>query len=98
MVLFNNLLHFKLIYSENVDKEFQNIDPKEVTRIIAKINQLRMGAGNLDIKKLKGCKYDLYRLRCGDYRIIYQLISGQRILYIVAVGPRGHIYKNFKVD
>jgi mRNA-degrading endonuclease RelE of RelBE toxin-antitoxin system len=45
-------------------------------------------AGNLaSVKKLIGYE-DRYRLRVGDYRVIYEVIDGQVIILVVGVGHR----------
>jgi mRNA interferase RelE/StbE len=45
-----------------------------------------------DIKKLAGYS-DRYRLRIGDYRIIYEIIDAQLIILIVGVGHRREAYR-----
>ena len=45
-----------------------------------------------DIKKLAGYS-DRYRLRVGDYRIIYEIIDAQLIILIVGVGHRREAYR-----
>jgi len=46
----------------------------------------------LDIKSLQG--YDnLYRLRIGQVRLIYQIENDELIIFIIKVGNRGDIYK-----
>ena len=45
-----------------------------------------------DIKKLAGYS-DRYRLRAGDYRIIYEIADTQLIILIVGVGHRRDAYR-----
>lgn len=45
-----------------------------------------------DIKQLEGHK-DRYRLRIGDYRLIYEISDGQLIILVVGVGHRREIYR-----
>ena len=45
-----------------------------------------------DVKKLAGYD-DRYRLRVGDYRVIYEIIDGQLIILVVGVGHRREIYR-----
>ena len=47
---------------------------------------------NGDVKKLVGCKND-YRLRVGDYRIIYELRQNELIILVTKADSRGQIYK-----
>jgi mRNA interferase RelE/StbE len=44
----------------------------------------------LDVKKLQGCEG--YRLRIGDYRIIYRLKNSDLIVEVLAIGHRKEIY------
>jgi mRNA interferase RelE/StbE len=45
-----------------------------------------------DIKKLEGHD-NRYRLRVGDYRVIYEIIDGRLIILVVGVGHRREIYR-----
>jgi mRNA interferase RelE/StbE len=46
----------------------------------------------LDIKKLKGDE-EVFRLRVGKIRIIYQIINNDLIVFVISAGSRGDIYK-----
>lgn len=43
------------------------------------------------VKKLSGKEY--YRLRVGDYRVLYTVDDTARTVQIMAAGTRGHIYR-----
>ena len=45
-----------------------------------------------DIKKLAGYT-DRYRLRVGDYRVIYEIVDEQLIILIVGIGHRREAYR-----
>lgn len=47
---------------------------------------------NGDVKKLAGCKNE-YRLRVGDYRIIYELNQNELVIIVTRADNRGQIYK-----
>lgn len=47
---------------------------------------------NGDIKKLVGCKNE-YRLRIGNYRIIYEINNNELVILITKADNRGQIYK-----
>ncbi|HLH57874.1 MAG TPA: type II toxin-antitoxin system RelE/ParE family toxin [Streptosporangiaceae bacterium] len=49
-------------------------------------------SADADVKKLAGYD-DRYRLRVGDYRIIYEVMDGQLVILIVGVGHRREIYR-----
>jgi mRNA interferase RelE/StbE len=37
---------------------------------------------------------DLYRLRIGQYRLIYQLKDDELLIFMMSVGSRGDVYKH----
>jgi mRNA interferase RelE/StbE len=45
-----------------------------------------------DVKRLSGYD-DRYRLRVGDYRVLYEVMDGQLVILVVAVGHRREIYR-----
>lgn len=69
-------------------KSIKRLDKPMRDRILAGIKKLPLG----DVKKLQGYEY-FYRLRIGDYRIIYKL-NGNTII-VSDVLPRGEAYKRF---
>ena len=49
-----------------------------------------------DIKPLQGeDNKDLFRLRVGNYRIIYSVDNGRLIIHVVDAGNRGQIYNRY---
>lgn len=47
---------------------------------------------NGDVKKMAGCKNE-YRLRVGNYRIIYEQFQNEFIILVSKAENRGQIYK-----
>lgn len=45
----------------------------------------------------KGCKYlksvKLYRLRVGDWRIMYSIEDEELVVLVIRIAPRGEVYK-----
>lgn len=65
--------------------------PKQKQELILKAIRL-LPEG--DIKPLKGHN-GVFRLRAGDYRIIYMIDNGQMTICVIDVGNRGQIYKRY---
>lgn len=69
-------------------KFIEKQDKVQRTRIYKAIYNLPNG----DIKKLVGCRNE-YRLRVGNYRIIYELNESELIILVTKADNRGQIYK-----
>lgn len=67
-------------------KDIKRLDAQTRNRILKGINKLPDG----DVKRLQGYS-NYYRLRVGDFRVIY--IWEDNIITIAAVLPRGEAYK-----
>lgn len=72
-------------YSKQAEKFLKKQTAATRNRILTAIHNLPLG----DVKKLQG--KNAYRLRVGDYRIIFDR-SGN-IIYIEKIDNRGQIYK-----
>lgn len=75
----------KLVY-----KQIKKIPPKDSKKILDKINQLSFNPRPADCKKLLG--QEKYRIRCGDYRILYEIEDDLLVVYIVKIGHRRDVY------
>ena len=67
--------------------------PSNVAALIrSKIADLAVDpfAPNNNVKRLKGS--DDYRLRVGDWRVVYELRNDKLIIAIVRIPPRGNVY------
>jgi mRNA interferase RelE/StbE len=42
---------------------------------------------------MKGYEGDFYRLRIGNFRVIYEIIDNRLLIIVVRIGPRGDVYK-----
>ena len=53
------------------------------------------GNDNLAVKKLSGFSESRFRLRIGDFRVIYEVRENEVIVYVIEVGHRKEIYRNY---
>ncbi len=81
-----------IIYHKRAIKFINSLVPKERQRIKEGINKLIIAPEQCDIKPLEGYA-EIYRLRIGQYRVIYT--KDNVILFIADVGNRGDIYKKY---
>lgn len=83
---------FELIYYRKAEKELAGINKNEARVIFGKISQLKHDPHPQASVKLKG--YDYYRLRIGNYRVIYQIDEQNHKIIIVAIKHRSEAYLN----
>lgn len=80
------------IYKFKIEKEalkfLNKQDKRQRKRLYSAIYNLPNGT---DIKKLKG--YNQYRLRVGDYRILYKIDNGIYLIDVIDIDSRGDVYK-----
>ena len=48
-------------------------------------------ATNLDVKKLQNRSG--YRLRIGDWRVIYEVQNEELVILVMKIAPRGEVYR-----
>ncbi|MCA9342872.1 type II toxin-antitoxin system RelE/ParE family toxin [Candidatus Saccharibacteria bacterium] len=84
---------YNLEYKSSVKKELRKLNKDDRSSVINKIKLLASNPRPSYSTKLKGSR-DLFRIRHGDYRIIYQIQKDVLIIIIVKVGHRREIYKN----
>lgn len=86
-------MKYTIVIERLAEKFIVKLPKPEKERVLKAIYQLPEGN---DIRELKGRKNKgLYRLRVGDYRIIYTIDNGKLIVCIIDAGNRGDIYKRY---
>ncbi|MDZ7743874.1 MAG: type II toxin-antitoxin system RelE/ParE family toxin [Bacteroidota bacterium] len=84
---------FKLVWKQSAIKELKNLDKTVVQRIISSVEKLQKQPYPKGCKKLRGAEYT-YRLKVGNYRIIYSVYKRTLVIEIVKVGHRKSVYRN----
>ena len=62
-------------------------------RIVRKIDRLTDNPRPRGVKLLEGPS-SLYRIRVGDYRIVYQIQDAALVVLVVRIGNRGDVYRH----
>ncbi len=83
---------FTVRYSSQALKFFKRIDKKLAERILNKIEELRSNPFPQEVKKIEGYTENIYRVRVGDYRILYEVDKGNNLLGIVKIDHRSTVY------
>ena len=84
---------WRVIYQPAALKALRRMDARTADRIMTKISALAVDplAPNANAKKLRGV--DGYRLRVGDWRVIYALRHDVLTVAVVKIASRGSVYE-----
>lgn len=83
---------FEIQFSSKTLKDLRNLPRPIVKRIMEKISLLQENPHQQPIKKLSGQPY--YRLRVGDYRVIFTIIKKDLVILVIKIAHRKKIYKH----
>jgi len=82
---------YKLLIDDKVIKDLRKIDHVWRTKILASI-KTKLSKNPYLGKKLVGDLSPYYRLRVGDYRILYEIIEREVVVVVVKVKHRKNVY------
>ncbi|HMN23101.1 MAG: type II toxin-antitoxin system RelE/ParE family toxin [Ignavibacteriaceae bacterium] len=85
------MVKYKIEFKKSASKELNSLPNKEIKRILNSIDQLSEEPRGVNSKKLSASKY--YRIRVGDYRILYEVKDQILIIYIIKIAHRKDIYR-----
>ena len=82
---------YEIRWKKSAHRDLQNIDLQQVPRIIKAIESLADNPFPSQKRKLRGSERN-YRIRVGDYRIIYQVDTKTQLMIIYHVRHRKEAY------
>jgi mRNA interferase RelE/StbE len=84
-------MSYTLIYSSIAERSIERLPRNIQSRILKRAEALAANPRPPGAIKLTG--EDAYRVRVGDYRIIYMIQDARLIVLVIDVGHRGDIYR-----
>lgn len=88
-----NRSRWQVIIHRKAERVLKQLDADMLERIRRSIRGLASEPRPDGCKKLTGYE-NLYRIRVGDWRIIYAIEEDQLIVLVLAISPRGGAYRN----
>ena len=85
------MAQYRVIVRKSVSKDLKGVPKKDVRRILSAIQSLADYPRPPGTKKLSG--RERYRLRQGNYRILYEIEDERLIVCVVRVGNRRDVYR-----
>ncbi len=83
---------YKIEVSATAEKQLRKLGKENRQRIIEAISNLAKTTRPTGCRKLKGFE-DVYRIRVGTYRLIYNINDKQVLIIILKEGHRKHVYR-----
>jgi len=84
-------MRYQVIILKSVRKELDRLPDDVASRILVRLAGLETNPRPPDVKKLKG--RDAWRIRVGDYRVIYEIHDRVLQVIVITVGHRREIYR-----
>ena len=85
---------YRIEFAPKADRQFRNLERSLQVRLGRRIDSLAENPYPQGVKKLGGeWEEDLYRVRVGDYRIVYQVRQKRLLVLIVRIGHRSEVYR-----
>ena len=85
------MYHIRILKAAS--RELAHLDKPVGHRIVERINWLAENLDDIQPEALTGDLSGLYKLRVGDYRVIYEIVRNERTIVIHAIGHRREIYQ-----
>lgn len=83
---------YEIQWKHSAERDLRNIDPQQIPRIIQAVESLVNNPLPSQSRKLRGSERD-YRIRVGDYRVIYQADVKTKVVTIYHVRHRREAYR-----
>ena len=84
-------MKYQVILPKSVQKELDRLPDEIANRILARLSALETNPRPSDVKKLRG--RDAWRIRVGDYRVIYEIHDRDSQIIGITVGHRREVYR-----
>ena len=82
---------YRVYFRQSVYKDLEKIPRKDLRAIIEKIGNLALDPRPHGCEKLSG--KEQYRVRHGNYRIVYSIQDDDLTVWVVKVGHRKDVYR-----
>jgi len=83
---------YDIQWKKSVEKDLRNIDPHQIPRIIKTVELLSKNPFPSQYRKLRDTER-MYRIRPGEYRVIYEVNTKMKIITIYHIRHRKDVYR-----
>lgn len=83
---------YQIAYKPSAAKSLRKLDKPMQQRLVSAVESLAHDPRPAGVKKLKGAA-DLYRIRVGDYRVVYEIWDGKLRVLVLRLAHRREVYQ-----
>ena len=83
---------FRIEWKKSTGKDLRKLPASVVSRVIEAVESLAENPFPHGIEKLSGSDH-AYRIRLGDYRVVYEVVTEQKLVEIQRVRHRKDVYR-----
>ena len=87
---------YTVLIDERLEKDLDNIPDNIIERLLNILDEFEKDPfrprAKFDVKPLKGFPANTYRLRIGDYRVLYSIDKVRKEVKITTIGHRSSVY------
>jgi len=78
---------------EEATRDLARLDTAVALRIVSRIRWLAENLDEIQPEALRGDLVGFYKLRAGDYRVVYEIVQSEQAIVIHVVGHRREVYR-----
>jgi len=87
------MVNYQVRLTSRAEKDFRKLDAKIKARILKPILDLKINRFPQQFKPLMGREIAQFRLRIGDWRVLYDVYDEDKVVLILKIGHRKDIYR-----
>ncbi len=85
------MAEYEIFFRKSVWKDLKKVPKSNLNKILSRIQKLK------DVPRPIGCEkltdQELYRVRQGNYRIVYSIQKNELTVWVIKVGHRKNVYR-----
>ena len=82
---------YRIYFRKTAAKELEKLPKATLRKVVDRIEDLSTNPRPAGCEKLS--RLELYRIRQGDYRIVYSIQDSELTIWVIKVGHRKEVYK-----
>jgi mRNA interferase RelE/StbE len=83
---------YRIIFARSARKELEGLPQTTVDRVVARLERIALEPRPMGVQKIRGAT-DLWRVRVGDYRVVYAINDAQQVVDVRVVRHRKDVYR-----